>query len=143
MTMTEHELGMFADLVKLASMHAPAAMITSALRKGLMTDKRQRQRRALHPSDEHLEAPPAPGRERAAFLDAVGGLDEEGFSAVAWMIYQTSKSAGGYRDKAGWLRVRKAAEALPAIAALEAKFDAIKSDLDKGPTSTGVDVKRG
>jgi hypothetical protein len=66
------------------------------------------------------------------FLAALGALDEEAFNAAVWMLYQTSKSAGGYRDKVGWLRLRKAAEQLPAIAALEDRFDAAKREINGG-----------
>lgn len=70
---------------------------------------------------------------RTAFMNAVFNLDEEGFNALAWMIYQQSKTAGGFKDREGWARVRAAAEQLPFIADQQKQFDAAAKRADEQP----------
>jgi hypothetical protein len=89
---------------------------------------------------------------RATLVNAVFNLDEEGFNAIAWMIYQQAKTSGGYHDHEGWYRVLAACEALPFIAATQARFDEAATRADEAitvvepidqPPDIGTDVKGG
>jgi hypothetical protein len=85
------------------------------------------------PSTTPLPPGLAVDQARAALLSAVLNLDDEGFNAIAWMIYQQAKTAGGFKDREGWLRVRTAAERLPFIAEEQRKFDTAYSRADEHP----------
>jgi len=56
-----------------------------------------------------MDQPPTE-QSRDEFLDMLRQLNVEGFSYVVGMVWQQSKSAGGFTDKLGWLRLRHAAE---------------------------------
>jgi hypothetical protein len=73
-------------------------------------------------------------------LDAIGGLDEEAFNAVVWLVYQQCKTAGGFKDGEGWRRVREACESYPPIMEQQAGFDALARAADEAQPIVVVGV---
>lgn len=72
---------------------------------------------------------------RKVLCDAIAALDDEGFMAVAWDVYQKAKTAGGYADHEGWRRVLDACLAVRQIADLQKKFDAQYAKADAAATT--------
>lgn len=50
--------------------------------------------------------------DRAPLLSALNALDDEGWQFLAYQIFGVARSAGGFRNKEGWARIRLACDTL-------------------------------